>query len=366
MKIPFLDMSIIHRDIKNEIMSSLERVYDSNSFILGKELDSFEKEFAKYCGVKHCIGVGNGLDALVLILKSYDIGEGDEIIVPSNTYIATALAVSIVGATPIFVEPDEKTFNIDINKIESKITKYTKAIIVVHLYGQPCDMFPIIKLSKKYNIKIIEDNAQSQGASYNGVRTGALGDAAGTSFYPTKNLGALGDGGAITTNDDGLARKAKILRNYGSNKKYYNEFKGINSRLDEVQASLLRVKLTYLNKWNIERDLIAENYIKNITNKKIVLPHKNSNIKHVWHQFVIKTDYRDELQRHLDSNNIETMIHYPIPIHMQKAYVEFFEFCGKLPIAESLSNEILSLPIYPGLTKEAQKHIIDIINNFDI
>jgi dTDP-4-amino-4,6-dideoxygalactose transaminase len=363
-KISFLNMKPMHDKIKTEIMEALEKVYDSNWFILGTEVEEFEVEFAKYTGVKHCIGVGNGLEALQLILRGYNIGEGDEVIIPSNTYIATALAVSYVGAKPVFVEPDEKTYNINPALIENAVNKNTKAIIAVHLYGQPCEMDSINEIAKKHKLKVIEDNAQSQGASYKNTKTGALGDAAGISFYPGKNIGALGDGGAVTTNDEELANKIKTLRNYGSQKKYYNEYKGFNSRLDELQAAVLRVKLKYLDQWNKERKDIAQYYINNIKNEKIVLPQVLEEVDSVWHQFVIRCDSRDELQAYLKEKGIDTMIHYPIPIHLQEAYKEFKYLEGALTLAEKFAKEFLSLPIYPFMKKEDLQRIVEAINCF--
>lgn len=364
--IKFLDMNPMHNTIKDEVMNAIEKVYDSSWYILGNEVKSFEDEFAKYCGSNFCIGVGNGLEALHLILKGYDIGEGDEVIIPSNTYIATALAVSYVGAKPILVEPDEKTFNINPELIENAINKKTKAIIAVNLYGQPSNIDKIVEIARKYDLKVIEDNAQAQGATYNGIKTGNLADAAGISFYPGKNIGALGDGGAITTNDEKLAIKVKVLRNYGSNKKYYNEYKGFNSRLDEMQAAILRVKLRHLDKWNNYRREVAKYYFENINNDKVVLPQVLNNTEPVWHQFIIRCKERDKLQRYLYSNEIETMIHYPIPIHMQNAYKEYSYLIGKLPIAERLSNEVLSLPIYPYIDYKDVAYIVNKIEKFKV
>ncbi len=361
--IKFLDMKPMHDKIKDEILKAIEKVYDSSWYVLGEEVQQFEIEFAKYCGCKYCIGVGNGLEALHLILKGYDIGEGDEVIVPSNTYIATALAVSYAKATPVFVEPDERTFNINPNLIEKAITKKTKAIMAVHLYGQPCDMDPINEIAKKYNIKVIEDNAQSQGATYKGVKTGNLSDAAGISFYPGKNIGALGDAGAVTTNDKDLADKIRTLRNYGSNKKYYNEYKGFNSRLDELQAAILRVKLKYLDEWNEYRKIVAKFYLENITNENIILPYVLEDTNPVWHQFIIKSNTRDNLQKYLENNEIQTMIHYPVPIHKQQAYTEFSHLTGNLIIAETLASEMLSLPIYPYIR---DNDIGDIVNKLNL
>lgn len=362
--IKFFDMDPMHSKIKDEIIESIERVYDSNWYILGEELKKFEEEFASYCKVNYCIGVGNGLDALHLILRGYDIGEGDEVIVPSNTYIATALAVNYAGAKPVFVEPDKNTYNINPDLIEKAITNKTKAIMVVHLYGQPCDMDPIIEISKKYNLKVIEDNAQSQGATYKGKITGSLGDAAGISFYPGKNIGALGDAGAILTNDKELANKVRLLRNYGSSKKYYNEYKGYNSRLDEVQASILRVKLKYLDEWNNYRRKVADIYIKNISNDKLVLPYIPEHSNPVWHQFVIKSQNRDALQRYLNDKEIDTMIHYPVPIHKQEAYKEYDRYIGIFKIAEDIADSVISIPIYPYMRIEDIYTVVEAINTF--
>lgn len=363
--IPFLNMEYIHKPIKTQVMEAIERVYDSNWFIMGKQLEQFEQEMAEFCESKYCIGVGNGLDALYLILRAYDIKAGDEVIVPSNTYIATALAVSMVGATPVFVEPNVTTYNIDPTLIEKSVTDKTKAIMAVHLYGQPADMDPILKIARKYDLKVIEDNAQAQGALYKGKKTGSLGDAAGISFYPGKNIGALGDGGAVVTNDEELAKRIRTLRNYGSQVKYKNNEKGVNSRLDELQAGILRVKLTHLTDWNNERNRIAEYYINNIKNSNITLPSKLDTVTHAWHQFVINVKGRDKLQKYLESNGIGTMIHYPIPIHKQEAYAEFNYLAGSLPIAETMAEQVLSLPMYPGLTKEDLDYIIDKLNNYN-
>jgi len=362
--IPFMNMEFMHKPIKSEVMSAIERVYDSNWFIMGKELEDFEKEMAEFCNTKYCIGVGNGLDALYLILRAYNIKEGDEVIIPSNTYIATALAVSMVGATPILVEPKERMYNIDSSLIESAITNKTRAIIAVHLYGQPADMDSIMEVAERHHLKVIEDNAQAQGALYKGRKTGSLGHAAGISFYPGKNIGALGDGGAVVTNDIQLAEKIRTLRNYGSEIKYENKEKGVNSRLDEMQAAILRVKLRYLDSWNSDRNKIADYYLKNITNKNIILPEIYEDVKHVWHQFVIRTKQREVLQKYLKDFGIGTMIHYPIPIHKQQAYLELKHLCGELSISEGISQQVLSLPMYPGLNEEDLKYIVEKINDF--
>lgn len=364
LKIPFLNFEPMHVFIKKDMLNKFNEVYDSYWYIMGNELKAFEEEFARYCGSKYAIGCGNGLDALILILKAYGIGAGDEVIVPSNTYIATALAVSYVGATPIFVEPDIETYNINPNLIETKITTRTKAIIPVHLYGLPCDMDEINRIANKYNLKVIEDGAQSQGALYKGIRTGSLGDAAGISLYPGKNLGALGDGGIITTNDEKLAESVQILRNYGSQKKYYNKEKGLNSRLDEMQAAFLRVKLQNLDNWNIERKKIANRYISEITNKNVVLPVQPIYSEHVWHVFALRCAERQNLQNYLGSLGIGTLIHYPVPIHLQEAYSELGFSKGDFPIAEKIADEILSIPIWPGMSEEEIDYVITSINRF--
>lgn len=368
--IKFLDLKKINLQYKADFEAAFQRVINSGWYILGNEVEAFEREFAEYCGVKHCIGVGNGLDALHLILRAYGIGEGVEVILPSNTYIATWLAVSYAGATPVPVEPDIYTYNIDPKLIKAKVTKKTKAIIPVHLYGQVCDMELINDLAKKYNLKVIEDAAQAHGAILNGKRVGNLADAAGFSFYPGKNLGALGDGGAITTNNDELARKVRLLRNYGSEKKYHNKYKGFNSRLDEMQAAFLRIKLKYLDKENQHRREIAQYYCDNIKNPNIILPSLSPSLNHpifqsldhVWHQFVIRHSNRDKLQHYLKENGIQTMIHYPVPPHKQNAYEEMNDL--SLPIAEKISKQVLSIPISSHISEITMKNIAKIINNY--
>lgn len=360
--INFLDMKPMHDRLKNEIMEAIERVYDSGWYILGKEGELFEEEFANYSGSKYCVGVGSGLGALELILKGYDIGEGDEVIIPANTFIATALAVSYVGAKPVLVDVDEKTYNIDPRLIEDAITDKTKAIMPVHLYGHPCDMDPILEIGKKYNLKVIEDSSQAQGALYKGRMVGNLGDASGMSLFPVKNLGALGDAGVITTDDKDLVDRIKTLRNYGSSKKYYNEYKGYNCKLDEIQAAILRVKLKYLNEWNKQRQDIADKYLNNIKNDKIVLPDVLEGASHVWHRFVIRTKDREGLQKYLQSNGILAMPHYPVPIHKQEAYTELSYLIGNLPVTENLSEEILSLPLYQYMNEEDINMVINKLN----
>ena len=318
MHIPFADFEPMHREIEAEILDKFREVYGKNWFIKGEEVKKFEEEFAAFCNVKHCVGCGNGLDALYLILRGYDIGAGDEVIVPSNTFIATSLAVTYAGAMPVFVEPDISTYTIDVNLIEKAITKKTKAIMAVHLYGQSADMDAINFIAKKYNLKVIEDAAQAHGALYKGKKTGSLGDAAGFSFYPGKNLGALGDAGAVVTNDTQLAEKIRTIGNYGSSKKYHNEYKGVNSRLDEMQAAFLRIKLKKLEEWNEARRKVAKRYNTEINNPSVVLPSESPYSRHVWHVFAIRTPVRDEMKEYLAEKGIETLIHYPIPIHISR------------------------------------------------
>ncbi|MDR4889982.1 DegT/DnrJ/EryC1/StrS family aminotransferase [Fredinandcohnia sp. QZ13] len=361
--IPFLNLKGINAQYGEELKNAVFRVIDSGWYILGQEVNNFEEEFAKYCGVEHCIGVSNGLDALKLILEAYDIGPGDEVIVPSNTYIASILAITKVGATPILVEPNIFTYNINPLLIEDKITQNTKAILVVHLYGQIVDIEPIIDIATRYQLKVIEDAAQSHGAVYKGKKAGNLGDAAGFSFYPGKNLGALGDAGAITTNDSEIAKKIRGLRNYGSLKKYENIYKGSNNRLDELQASILRVKLNYLDKENAARRQVSSMYLKNIKNEHIILP--TAPIKpeeHVWHVFVIRVKEREQFQMYLEEHGIQTVIHYPIPPHKQKAYSKWNAI--HLPITEKIHKEVISIPISPIQPIDDTNHIIEVINSY--
>lgn len=365
MKIPFVSFEAMHNEIKEEMLQAFQDVYDSNWFIQGKQLELFEQEFADYCGTKYCVGCGNGLDALFLTLKAYGIGEGDEVIVPSNTYIATALAVSYVGATPVFVEPELVSYNIDPSRIESKITTKTKAIMAVHLYGQPAKMDEIKKIADAYQLKVIEDSAQAHGATYKGVRTGGLADAAGFSFYPGKNLGALGDGGAMVTNDKELADKVRALGNYGSDYKYHHIYKGNNSRLDEMQAAFLRVKLRHLDRWNENRNQIAASYLAGIKNPLIQLPVTGEDMTHVYHIFAIRCNKREELAAYLADKGIGTNKHYPIPMHLQGAYKELGYARGAFPIAEEISDTQLSIPMYYGMTQEEVGYIIDKLNKFE-
>ncbi|NOW89448.1 dTDP-4-amino-4,6-dideoxygalactose transaminase [Clostridium beijerinckii] len=364
MKIPFVSFEPMHKEIEEEINSKFAEVYKKNWFIHGEEVKKFEEEFAMFCGSKYCIGCGNGLDALYLILRGYDIGNGDEVIVPSNTYIATALAVSYVGATPVFVEPNLETYNINPKLIEKAITNKTKAIMAVHLYGQPADIDEINEIAQRHNLKVIEDSAQAHGALYKERKIGNLGDAAGFSFYPGKNLGALGDAGAVITNDKDLADKIRAIGNYGSDRKYHHIYKGTNSRLDELQAGFLRIKLRNLNKWNKERRVIAQKYIDGINNPKIIKPMEADYSKHVWHLFVVRTEERDKFEKYLNNNGIGTTIHYPIPMHLQGAYKDLDIKTGCLPIAEKLSKEVISLPIWCGMKEEEINYIIKILNEY--
>lgn len=364
MKIPFVSFEPMHREIEVEVINKFKEVYEKNWFIFGDELTQFEKEFAKYCETKYCIGCGNGLDALHLILKGYDIKEDDEVIIPSDTFIATALAVSYCGAKPVFVEPDINTFEIDPKLIEAAITERTKAIIVVQLYGQASDMDKINAIAKKHNLKVIEDAAQAHGTKYKDKKIGSLADAAGFSFYPGKNLGALGDGGAVVTDDKDLAEKVRALSNYGSIEKYNHIYKGFNSRLDEVQASLLRIKLRYLDEWNENRKAIAEKYIEGIKNKNIILPQIAEYTETNWYVFVIRTHRRNELQTYLQNHGIGTVIHYPIAMHLQKCYEDLGYKKGDFPIAEKIADEVLSLPMWYGMKEEEINYIIEKINDW--
>lgn len=364
--IPFLDLKSINTQYREELIAACTKVIDSGWYIQGNECREFEREFSEYCGTKHCIGVANGLDALILILRAYkEMGvmkDGDEVIVPSNTYIASILAISENDLIPVLVEPDINSYLIDPTKIEEKITSNTKAILAVHLYGQTCQMGKINEMARKYNLKVIEDSAQSHGAYFSEKRSGNLGDASGFSFYPGKNLGALGDGGAVTTNDYELATTIRALGNYGSHKKYENLYKGINSRLDEIQAAILRVKLKYLNEEIEKRREIAKFYLQSIQSEKIVLPTVRAENNHVWHLFVIRTTQRDRLQQYLTDNGVQTLIHYPIPPHKQNAYVEWRTL--SYPISEQLHNEILSLPISGIQSIENTKKIIQVLNEY--
>lgn len=363
-KIPFVSFEAIQKELGPQLFEAYKRVFDRSYYILGVEDENFEKQFAEFVGTKYAIGCGNGLDALMLPLKALGIGSGDEVIVPSNTYIATALAVTYSGADVVFVEPDIRTYNIDPTKIEEAITSRTKAIMPVHLYGQSCDMDPIMEIAKKHNLYVIEDCAQAHGATYKGKVVGSFGICNGFSFYPGKNLGALGDGGAITTDNKELAQKVKALGNYGSDYKYHHIYQGNNSRLDELQAAFLAVKLPELNRMNEERRRIANRYLSEIKNPKIILPYIIKDCVPVWHIFAIRCKERDELAKYLSELGIETNKHYPIPMHLQGAYASLGLKEGDLPIAEEISSTELSLPMYYGLKDEEIDYIVKALNNF--
>lgn len=365
MIVPFADFTPMHDELREKLDQAYNNVMSSNYFIQGKECTAFEEEFAAYCGAKYCVGVANGLDALLLVLKAMEIGVGDEVIVPSNTYIATALAVSYTGAKPVFVEPELETYNIDPTRIEEAINENTKAIMPVHLQGRPADMDPIMEIAKKHNLKVIEDVAQAHGVLYKGKKVGTFGDAAGFSFYPGKNLGALGDGGAVVTNNKELADKVRAIGNYGSDYKYHHIYKGTNSRLDEMQSAFLRVKLTALDKWNTARVEIANKYFEGIKNPKIVLPLKpDTDFGHIYHVFAVRCKERDVFEKYLTDNGVGTVKHYPIPMHLQECYADLGYKQGDLPLAEEISNTIISLPMYYGMTDKQVQYVIDTINNF--
>lgn len=364
-KVPFLDLESQHKVIKAEIVQAFESVYNSNWFVMGQRVIAFEQEYAHFNKIDYAIGVSNGLDALFLALKALDIGVGDEVILPSNTYIASVLAVSYVGATPVFVEPDKFTYNINPKLIEKAISSKTKAIMPVHLYGQACEMDKIMTIAKHHNLKVIEDNAQAQGAMFKGKFTGSWGDVNGTSFYPTKNLGALGDAGAVTTNDKNLAEKIQAFRNYGSKVKYHNEMIGHNMRLDEMQAAFLSVKLKYLKGWTVQRQEIAAWYNELLQSVgEIILPHVHKDATHSYHIYAIRSVARESLEKFLNDNGVETKIHYPIPPHLQQAYSHLGFKKGDFPIAEELANTSLSLPIWPGMTKENCVQVANVIKKF--
>ena len=363
-KIPFVTFLPMEKELTHELRNAFDRVFSRSWYIEGEEDKAFEKAFAAYCGTNYCVGVGNGLDALVLALKALHIGAGDEVIVPSNTYIATVLAVTYVGAKPVFVEPDIRTFNINSNLIENVITSNTKAIMPVHLYGQACDMDKIMAVARKHSLKVIEDCAQAHGATYKGQTIGTFGDVAGFSFYPGKNLGALGDAGAVVTNNEELAMKIRALANYGSDYKYHHIYKGNNSRLDELQAAFLAAKLPHLERMNLERRRIATMYSEGIKNEKVVLPYVPKDMVPVWHIYGIRCKERDNLEKYLNEKGIGTNKHYPIPIHLQECYKDLEIKEGCLPVAEEISATELSLPMYYGMTDEDVQYIIDAINQF--
>lgn len=358
-KVPFLDLGKLHESIRGSLDAAYHRVMDSGWFIMGPELEAFEHEFAAYCEVQHCVGVANGLEALLLLLRAYDIGAGDEVIVPSNTFIATWLAVTECGATLVPVEPRTDTHNIDPSLIERAITNRTRAIIPVHLYGFPADMDPINVIAEKYGLIVIEDAAQSQGARYKGKRAGSLGHAAATSFYPGKNLGALGDGGAVLTNDSSIADRVRQLRNYGSTRKYYHDIAGLNSRLDEMQAAFLRVKLSVLDELNIRRREVANNYSRFLAGAAVQLPEVPEYAEPVWHLYVIRSEKRDELKRYIEQRGVSTVIHYPVPPHRQACYPDFH--ARHLPIADLLAQEVLSLPMSPVMPESDVEYVAQVV-----
>ena len=364
-EVPYLDLGTIHREIENELETAFHQVMDRQWFIGGSADKRFETQFAKYCGAKACVGTGNGLDAIRLILLAYGIGEGDEVIVPANTFIATVLAITYVGATPVFVDANIETYTIDPTLIEAKITDKTKAIIVVHLYGRAVDVTPIRLLSEKYNLKIIEDAAQAHGAEVRGVKVGKLGDAAAFSFYPGKNLGALGDAGAVVTDDEELAERVRAYGNNGSYQKYCHVYKGCNSRLDELQAAFLAAKLPHLDEWNKERRRIAQIYGQKIKNEKVVLPKMpEDNFEHVFHIYPVLVKEREKFAEHLKQCEILTNIHYPTPIMEQDAYQEFRGQIECYPVTKRICAEEVSIPLYPGMTDEQIKWVIESINNY--
>lgn len=362
MNVPFLDLGMLHQPIREQLDEAYQRVMNSGWFIAGPELEAFEAEFAQYCEVDHCVGVGNGLDAIHLLLRAYGIGPGDEVIVPSNTFIATWLAVTQCGATPVPVEPLISTHNLDPSLIERHLTARTKAIVPVHLYGQPADMDPINDIARQHRLVVIEDAAQAQGACYKGRRVGSLGHAAATSFYPGKNLGALGDGGAVLTSDAAIAAKVKQLRNYGSEVKYQHQVQGYNSRLDEMQAAFLRVKLAVLDEWNAKRQSVAKIYTSQLASAGLGLPQVPEYANPVWHLFVINTAERESLQTHLLRHGVSTVIHYPVPPHLQPCYADFAS--RDLPIAAKLAEEVLSLPMSPALTLDEIAQVVQSIQDF--
>lgn len=363
MKVAFSTLDVVHGSLRAEMRAKFLEIYDNGWFIQGKELESFEQEFADYCGAENCVGCANGFDALYLILRGLGISKGDEVIVPSHTFIATALAVSYTGATPVFVEINDR-YLLDPSRIEAAITNKTKAIIAVHLYGSVADMDSIQGIAQKHRLKVIEDAAQAHGATYKGKCAGSLGDATGFSFYPGKNLGALGDGGAVITNDADLAGRIRAIANYGSDLKYHHIYQGVNSRLDELQAGFLRLKLMHLNKWNRRRREIAHRYQVGLAKDQIIVPTDSSYGEDVWHLFVVRCNQRDSLKKYLKENGVDTQIHYPIPIHLQTAYQSMGLTHGDFTFTEIVADEVLSLPMYYGLSDEQVDYVVDLINKF--
>lgn len=362
MRVPFATVAPMHKEIKKEMIAKFEEVYDNNWFIQGTECNKFEEEFALYCGTQYAVGVDNGLNAIYLALRALGIGPGDEVIVPSFTFIATALAVSYAGASVVLAEPDEQTFNLTGDNLEQLVTPKTKAIIAVHLYGQTAEMDSLVAFAQKHNLYLIEDAAQAHGATYKGKKAGSFGVAATFSFYPGKNLGALGDGGMVVTNDKALGEAVRGYANYGATQKYHHIYKGTNSRLDEVQAALLRIKLQHLDRWNNERNRIAKRYLEEVTNPKIVLPVVGENRSHIWHIFAVKCGQRDALQEYLKNQRIEALLHYPLAINQQQAYAA--DGLPPQPIAEKLAKEQLSLPMYYGMPEEQIDYVIGCLNAF--
>jgi dTDP-4-amino-4,6-dideoxygalactose transaminase len=363
--VPYLELKPVYLEIKDELDAAYRRVMEAGWYVLGEEVEAFEREFAAYCQARFAVGVGNGLEALHLILRAYGIGPGDEVIVPANTYIATWLAVSYAGASPVPVEPDPLTYNLDPARIEAAVTPRTRAVLPVHLYGQTADMEPISAVARKYGLVVIEDAAQAHGAKYNGRTAGALGDAAGFSFYPGKNLGAYGDAGAVVTNDEELAVKICLLRNYGSRKKYYNEIKGFNSRLDPLQAAFLRVRLNYLDRWNERRCNIARYYLQELADVPgLTLPFTPDSAEPNYHIFAVRTPQRDELQQRLAEAEIGTLIHYPIPPHISQAYEEHGWKTGDFPVTEELAKTVLSLPSGPHLSMQQAGRLVEVVRDF--
>ena len=365
MKIPYCTFRPLEQELGSEIRTAFERVLENSRYIAGQEGTEFEQRFAEYCGCSFCIGVGNGLDALTLILRAMGIGQGDEVIVPANTFIATALAVSRTGAKPVLVEPGIETFNIDADKIETAVTERTRAIIPVHLYGQACDMDVIMRIAREHNLKVVEDCAQAHGATYKNRKVGTFGDAAAFSFYPGKNLGALGDAGAVVTDDRELSECVRALGNYGSDYKYHHIYRGYNSRLDELQAAFLSAKLSHLEKMNAERRRIAGKYLNGIRSERVILPIIPEYTNPVWHIFAVRCMERDRLETYLNENGIGTNKHYPIPIHLQECYKDLGYRKGDFPIAETISRTELSIPLYYGMTDAETDYVIDVINRFE-
>ena len=365
LQVPFLDLKAAYDELQSEIDAAVARVLSSGWYLLGEELTAFEAAFAAYIGVKHCVGVGNGLDALHLSLRALGVGPGDEVIVPSNTYVATWLAVTYAGATPVPVEPDPQTYNLDPARLAAALTGRTKAIIPVHLYGQPADMEPISAFAEQYGLRVLEDAAQAHGARYKGRRVGSLGDASAWSFYPGKNLGALGDGGAVTTNDDALAERLRVLRNYGSKVKYVHEVAGFNSRLDELQAAVLNVKLRHLDSWNARRKEVAATYLGALAEMAgLTLPFVPDWAEPVWHLFVVQTAEREALQQHLAGCGVSTLIHYPTPPHRQRAYADLGFSAGSFPVAESLHGRVLSLPLGPHQSAPQVRAVVESLERY--